>query len=348
MSTDRSLPDCKPAPARNCSTSFSLSICEFGTSGGNRQAFWGSDEQYKNVDQTSLIALASWLNSHGQYERELETIPRERAMQTRELFFQHVDALGALGRWDEIGQLIESEQIPLDPVIEHMYLARCFAQQNQMSGAANNWKRALKSAAGDVNKLMTLADYAEKNGALNVAAAAYDAAVAVSPKVRPAQQGRLRVAYIQRDTRKIHEILADLLKVWPNDTAVQNDEAYARLLLMPNDSGSSPDKNAQELREIESLAAKLVERNQAVCRIAHSWHWPVFVFTTRKMRWRSTRTLMFRRPRLAPLRSRCMRPCSKLPAIRRKPGRNSPSSPQRKCCQKSGGWCPSSWDLLLP
>ena len=217
-------------------------------------------EQYKNVDQTSLIALASWLNSHGQYERELETIPRQRAMQTRELFFQHVDALGALGRWDEIRRLIESEQFTLDPVMEHMYLARCFAQQNQMSGAENNWKRALEAAAGDLNKLMILGDYAEKNGAVDVAAVAYDAAVAVSPKARPAQQGRLRVAYAQRDTHKIHEILVDLLKLWPNDTAVQNDEAYARLLLLPNVSESSPDKNAQELQGIESLATKLVER----------------------------------------------------------------------------------------
>jgi tetratricopeptide (TPR) repeat protein len=215
-------------------------------------------EQYKNGDQTSLIALSAWLNSHGQYERELETIPRQRAMQTPQLFFQHVDALGALGRWDEIRRLIESEQFPLDAVIEHMYLARCFAQQNQMSGAENNWKRALEAAAGDLNKLMTLGDYAEKNGALDVAGGAYDAAVAVSPKARPAQQGRLRVAYIQKDTRKIHTILTDLLKLWPNDTAVQNDEAYARLLLLPNDT--SPGKNTQELQAIETLAAKLVEK----------------------------------------------------------------------------------------
>jgi tetratricopeptide (TPR) repeat protein len=215
-------------------------------------------EQYKNGDQTSLIALAAWLNSHGQYERELETIPRQRAMQTPQLFSQHVDALGALGRWDEIRRLIESEQFPLDPVIEHMYLARCFAQQNQMSGAENNWKRALEAAAGDLNKLMMLGDYAEKNGALDVASGAYDAAVAVSPKARPAQQGRLRVAYIQRDTPKIQAILTDLLKLWPNDTAVQNDEAYARLLLLPNDT--SPGKNTQELEAIEALATKLVKK----------------------------------------------------------------------------------------
>jgi hypothetical protein len=49
-------------------------------------------------------------------------------------------------------------------------------------------------------------------------------------------------------------ILTELLKIWPNDTAVQNDEAYARLLLSP----ANPD--SPELREIETLAQKLMER----------------------------------------------------------------------------------------
>jgi tetratricopeptide (TPR) repeat protein len=190
--------------------------------------------QLKDGDNTTLLALGTWLNSRGEFQRELDTIPRQRAMQTRELFFQHVDALGALGRWDEIRRLIESEQFPLDPVVEHMYLARCFAQQGQTAGAENNWTRALQAAAGDLPKLMTLGEYAEKNGAYDVAMAAFEAAVAVSPTARPAQQGRLRVAYETRDTKKIHAILVDLSKHWPNDPAVQNDEAYIRLLLLPS------------------------------------------------------------------------------------------------------------------
>jgi tetratricopeptide (TPR) repeat protein len=211
-------------------------------------------KQYKNGDSTELQAVAGWLNSHGEFQRELDAIPRQRAMQTRELFFQHVDAMGALGQWDEIRRLIESEQFPLDPVVEHMYLARCFTQQNQMQGAENNWGRALQAAAGDMNKLMLLGDYAEKNGALDIAGSAYDAAVNVVPKSRPVQQGRLRIAYAQRDTKKIHAILADLLKLWPTDTSVLNDEAYVRLLLLP----ANADPN--ELHSIEELAVQLVQR----------------------------------------------------------------------------------------
>ena len=86
----------------------------------------------------------------------------------------------------------------------------------------------------------------------------YDA-VAASPKARIAQGAGFRIAYAERDTRKIHTVLSELLQLWPNDTAVQNDEAYARLLLMPDDPASAA-RNARELRDIEALAAKLVEK----------------------------------------------------------------------------------------
>jgi len=43
--------------------------------------------------------------------------------------------------------------------------------------------------------------------------------------------------------------------IWPNDTALQNDEAYTRLLLLPLDT--KPDAN--ELKSIETIAQKLVQ-----------------------------------------------------------------------------------------
>ena len=214
-------------------------------------------DRWKEGDHTAVVALAAWLNSRGEYQREINTIPRPRAIQNRDLFFQHVEALSALNRWDEIHRLIESELFPLDPVVEHMYLARCFAEQGQSAGAENNWGRALEAAAGDLRKLMTLADYAEKSGAYAVASQAFEAAVNVSPKSRLALQGRLRIAYVNRDTGKIREILGEAIKIWPNDPAVQNDDAYIRLLLMPKDTARD---NDAELSEIRQLAGKLVER----------------------------------------------------------------------------------------
>jgi len=189
-------------------------------------------ERWKTGNNEDLLALAAWLYRNGEQQRLVEAISLDRALQTRELFLQYVDALAALSRWDEIRRIIEAERFPLDPVIEHMYLARCFAQQGQENGAENNWQRALEGAAGDLNKLLTLGEYAEKNGAERIATTAFEAAAVANPKSRQAQQGRLRIAYSARDTTRVHALLQEMLKIWPNDTAIQNDEAYIRLLLI--------------------------------------------------------------------------------------------------------------------
>jgi tetratricopeptide (TPR) repeat protein len=195
-------------------------------------------EHWKGGNNESLTALAAWLYRNGEQQRLVEAISLDRALQTRELFLQYVDALAALGRWNEIRRIIEAERFPLDPVIEHMYLARCFQQQGQENGAENNWQRALEDAAGDLNKLLMLGEYAEKNGAERVATTAFEAAAGANPKSRKAQQGRLRIAYSARDTKRVHALLQEMLKIWPNDTAIQNDEAYIHLLLI--NGGTTP------------------------------------------------------------------------------------------------------------
>jgi hypothetical protein len=214
-------------------------------------------ERWKNGDATELLALATWLNSKGEYQNTLDAIPLQKALQTRELFLQHLDALGSLGRWVDIKELLEAERFPLDPVVQRMYLARCNAQLGQKTAAENNWQRALEAAGGDTGKLMGLAEYAEKNGLLEIAGAAYDRAAGESPRLRAAQQGRLRIAQVSGDTKKMHAVLADMLAIWPNDAAVQNDEAYTRLLLLT----SGTEETKREAQGIAQLAENLVQRN---------------------------------------------------------------------------------------
>ena len=71
--------------------------------------------RWKGDDNATMATLAGWLNQQGEYQQELDLVPETRAMQTRELFSLHVEALEKLGRWDDIRRLIESEQFPLDP-----------------------------------------------------------------------------------------------------------------------------------------------------------------------------------------------------------------------------------------
>ena len=211
--------------------------------------------RYKEGEAETLVVLATWLNGHREFERTLSEIPLEKALGSRALFLQHVDALGALGNWAEIKRLLESERFPLDAVIQKMYLARCNAQLGEATAAENNWNRALEAAGGDVQKLMPLADYAEKNGAAATAAAAYDAAAAAAPRLRPAQEGRVRLAQAARETRRLHAILAEMLPLWPEDTAIQNDEAYLRVLLEPGAGATRSDAGDQKSEGGNQVAA---------------------------------------------------------------------------------------------
>ena len=216
-------------------------------------------EKWKNGEPSDLVPLANWLNSKGEFQKTLDTIPLEKALQSRDLFLRHLDALGGLGLWSELKELLVSEQSTLDPVVQQMYLARCSAQLGEKVATENCWQSALESAGSDVQKLLTLADYAEKNGALDIAGAAYDNAGVGAPKLRPAHQGQLRIAEKKQDTKKMHSVLGEMEKLWPNDTAIRNDEAYTHLLLLQTGDASSK----SEAQTIEKVARDLVAREPA-------------------------------------------------------------------------------------
>jgi tetratricopeptide (TPR) repeat protein len=225
--------------------------------------------QFSRGDPEDVAALARWLNSKGEYQRTIDSIPLEQALKGHDVFLQYLDALGALGRWNDIKQLLESERFPLDAVVQRMYIARCNAQLGEKTAANNNWQRALEAARGDPIKLMQLGGFAEKNMRLDMADSAYRDALTQIPRFRPAYDGRLRVAQASRETQKIHDILAEMLNHWPNDTAIQNDEGYTRLLLMPTRSSLNPQSSNNdrfeaadpaEALQIEKVAEDLVKR----------------------------------------------------------------------------------------
>jgi hypothetical protein len=211
---------------------------------------------WKDSDPADRLDLARWLNSKGEYQRVIDSIPLEKAMQSGDLFLQRLDALGGLGRWNEIEQLLRSGRFPLEPFLEAMYLARCNSQLGEQTASENNWQRALEAAQGDARKLITLAQYAEQNKEAEIAQVAYNNAAAITPRLRLAQDGRLRLAQASRDTKKIHAVLANMLTLWPDDLAIQNDEAYTRLLLCP----PAATDTRHQAAAIEKLAEKLIER----------------------------------------------------------------------------------------
>jgi len=206
-------------------------------------------------DDETLAALAGWLNRVGRSQKTLELLPLDRAVQRQDLFLQHIDALAALERWDEVKEVLSRERFPLEPVLQHMYLATARTRLGEATAATNEWQRGLE-AANTPEKLLALASYAEQNHANDIAEMAYAEAIRLAPKGRSAYAGRLRVAEAAGHTAEAQTVAAEIVQLWPDDAEARNQEAYLRLLLGASDG-----------------AAEAAERQAQVLVAQEPWNW---------------------------------------------------------------------------
>jgi Tfp pilus assembly protein PilF len=213
-------------------------------------------ERFGKGDDETLATLAAWLNSLGQARKTLELLPLDRAVRSEALYLRHINALAALERWDEVQTVLTSERFPLEPVAQHMFLATAYTRLGQSIAATNEWQRALEAAAGDPGKLLTLAGYAEQNGANDTADATYAEAIKLTPKNRAAYGSRLRLARAAGHTADAEALAAALVRLWPDDVAAQNADAYLRLLLGASDG-----------------AAEAAERQAQILVAQEPWNW---------------------------------------------------------------------------
>jgi tetratricopeptide (TPR) repeat protein len=178
----------------------------------------------------------------------LELLPLDRAARSGTLSLQHINALAALERWDEVKDALTSERLLLEPVSQHMYLATARTRLGEAIAAKNEWQRALEATANDPGKLLLLASYAEQNHANDVADAVYVEAIKALPKSRAAYAGRLRLAEAAGRTADAQTLAAEIVKLWPDDAAARNEDAYLRLLLGASDGAAeSAERQAQIL-----------------------------------------------------------------------------------------------------
>ena len=188
-------------------------------------------EQFGHGDDETLASLAAWLYAQGDYQRVLAVVPPERAVSSRVLYLQFLDTLGALGRWQDIKNAIEGQRFSLDPILEQMYLARCLEQLGQREGSAVHWNSAVQAAGANVEKLLTVGRYAQRNGALGPAEDAFRAAWRTTPESRPTQEALLGLLEAQGRTAAARTVLLEILKLRPDDEAVRNDAVYLGVLL---------------------------------------------------------------------------------------------------------------------
>lgn len=187
-------------------------------------------QTYKNGDDEAVAALGNWLYEHGRYQTVADLIPSKRAEPRRDLFLLRVDALAALGRYAELEPALESENSNLDPIYQHMFLAVVRSKLGEGKASANEWQRAL-DVADIPQKLLLIAQYAEENGAPEVATAACDQVLVTQPRLHSAHVARLRLAEKMGQTVNAQHIADEILQIWPDDVATGVRGIYLRLLM---------------------------------------------------------------------------------------------------------------------
>ncbi len=208
-------------------------------------------EKFRDGDDETLGLLGLWLNSRKRFERTLAVLPLERAIRQPELSLRHLDALAGLGRWNEIVLLLMAERLPLQPLAQHMYLASARQKMGEAVAARNEWQRALE-VADDKDKLRILATYAEKEGALEIAATAYSSVIASVPRDRNAYAGKLRIAKSAGNSVAVHDITKEIMTLWPDDEDLKMEALYLRLL---------GGVKSEEVEEIGQLAESVLARD---------------------------------------------------------------------------------------
>ena len=228
-------------------------VQRFGNAARLAQTYQGGAD----LGDETLLALATWLNNIGQPAKTLEVLPQELASRRQGLFLQYLNALGGLQRWNEIKDHLMSERFPIEPVLQHMYLAVAQTHLGSATGATNEWQRALE-VAKTPGKLYIVAKYAEQNSANDIADAAYASAIKIEPNNREAYTGRLRLALAAGKTAGAQMIAAEITQLWPDDAVARNQNAYLRLLL-----GASGKQAEAAEREADVVVKKEPQNWQA-------------------------------------------------------------------------------------
>ncbi len=200
-------------------------------------------------DDGELAALAAWLYGKGEFDKVLSVLPLARAVSDRALYLQYLDTLAAVGRWSDIRELVQERKFPLDAMISQMFLARCAAQLGEPAVRDARWQAALDAAAADPNKLLAVGQYAAKNGAENVAATAFRAAIHAAPDGRAAYEELVRLLESTGNTQELREAVAAMSARWPRDLAIRNDGAY--LDALSNENVTAARDAARELIQAE-------------------------------------------------------------------------------------------------
>lgn len=212
---------------------------------------------YRAGTKVERLAAAKWLLQQQAREDVLEFIGEEQAVTDHELFLVYGDALSGLGRWSDLGRLLQEQAVPgLDESIRHLFLMRVAMETKDRKQVELQWqevRRHLRLA--DEKTVLYVARYAEAIGATAEAARVYEGLAGRSDAPLEALIGYLKYAPSDTSAKDLLSYYRRILALKPDFPEAQNDYAYLRLLLEQESAALLPEvRERYEKAEPKSLA----------------------------------------------------------------------------------------------
>jgi hypothetical protein len=175
-----------------------------------------------------VVELARWLGRNECFDEIVNVIPLEAARRSADLFPLYVDALGSLGKWSDLEQILSLPELPVEALPLALYRARAAHELKQQRIEGLYWEQAHGMAGNDPRLLLRVGEYARRAGAMDQAEKAFQKLTRDS---QYAAMGYLELLKIhEKDLRITHSLLRELQQKFPDDPAARNDLAYVSLL----------------------------------------------------------------------------------------------------------------------
>ncbi len=202
--------------------------------------------RYGDGSDVERLVLARWLNALGDYTQTLACLPPAVALKSQDLCLVRLDALAALGRWQDIRQTLDDRHCPLEAVLNHLFHARVAEELGRKEEAKLAWSRVQMTATDRPLTWLYVAQYAERLGDVAQAAKAWRRLTHDPSFNRIAYRALIRLGEREGNTRALRALMREIAQQFPSDPEPRNDLAYLDLLLNDDAAGA------------ETVAAQLV------------------------------------------------------------------------------------------
>ncbi len=184
----------------------------------------------ETTNTTDIVRTAAWLSEVGEVDRVDDLLPVDRVSNNPALMTARLEALIYAGRVREVLPFLQTPDLPIEPYLQHCLNALAAKQQGKDHLIRTHFDSALAAAGGSVNKVATIASYAEKMNQPLAAIAAYQKLMEYPPFTVYAGRQIMRLVEPLDDINTTRSTLKQLSKFMPQDDSLYLAAAYASFL----------------------------------------------------------------------------------------------------------------------